>query len=356
MFNDVLLTIYSRAREESPAPFRPVAMKLGFLIILSCLLATNLQADPPAGEKLKDASPLTKFRTLGGTQFWSDQLIFHDWRIQRNTVTKHYRLLDGKNYRHTWGTFERCQTTLSELKSQSKAPPIDGKVVIVLHGLGRTRNSMSGMSRYLQQHSDYTVLSMSYASTRARVRDHAQSLNQVIRGLPEAQEINFVAHSLGNLVIRAYLKERNKRPVGSPSLGRIVMLAPPNQGSSMARRFKDNKVVRSVWGVSGDEIASHWPELSRQLAVPDCPFGIIAGKSERSVLNNPLIEGSDDLVVTVEETHLPGARDFLITPAVHTYLMDHAEVQVATLRFLQHGYFHSAAKRTPLKPAILKKP
>jgi hypothetical protein len=41
--------------------------------------------------------------TLGGAQFWSDELIFHRWRIQLNAFTGYYRLLDGDDYRHTWG-------------------------------------------------------------------------------------------------------------------------------------------------------------------------------------------------------------------------------------------------------------
>lgn len=322
---------------------------LACLLVLVILTAPILHAAPPAiGSGIK-------FRTLGGTQFWSDQLIFRGWRIQRNAVTHHYRLLDSKNYRHTWGSLEHCEKTLAQLKTQLKLLPIKGKVVIVLHGLGRTRNSMHGISEYLGKHSDYTVLRMSYASTRAPVADHAKSLQQVIRGLPQATEISFVAHSLGNLVIRHYLADVRKKKISHPPWGSIIMLAPPNQGSSMAQQISNNKAVRVVWGPSGNEIGSHWTRLSSQLATPQCRFGIIAGKSERTVLNNPLINGHDDLVVTVEETRLAGAHDFLVAPAIHTYLMDHPQVQVATLRFLHHGYFESEVLRKPIK-AVPGKP
>ena len=325
-------------------------------VILSGLGIAQLAFNPSSAVGQQTKPPSLKIPTLGGTQFWTDQLVFHDWRIQRNQLTKHYRLLDGKNYRHTWGSFEHCQGTLQQLQKQLKLPAVKGKVVIVLHGLGRTRNSMNTISQYLRKQSDYTVLSMSYASTRAEVQDHAQALAQVIKGLPQATEINFVAHSLGNLVIRRYLKETKASNLSHPPLGSIVMLAPPNQGSAMARRFKNSKIVRTVWGPSGDEIASQWPRLSSQLAVPGCQFGIIAGKSAKTALDNPLIKGGDDLVVTVAETRLTGARDFLIVPAVHTYLMDHPQVQRATLRFLQHGYFESESKRQPIKPGTSKKP
>ena len=33
-------------------------------------------------------------KTLGGRQLWGDVAVFHDWRIQKNILTGHYRLLD----------------------------------------------------------------------------------------------------------------------------------------------------------------------------------------------------------------------------------------------------------------------
>ena len=50
--------------------------------------------------------------TLGGKQFWGDELFFHRWRIQRNSLDGHCRLLDERNCRRAWGTFEQCQAKL----------------------------------------------------------------------------------------------------------------------------------------------------------------------------------------------------------------------------------------------------
>ena len=48
-------------------------------------------------------------QTLGGMQFWADEVVFHDWRIQRNVITQHYRLLDGDDVRIKSGTHASCQ-------------------------------------------------------------------------------------------------------------------------------------------------------------------------------------------------------------------------------------------------------
>ena len=50
--------------------------------------------------------------TFGGKQLWTDELVFHEWRVQRNTLSGHCRLLDDKNFRKAWGSFEHCRKQL----------------------------------------------------------------------------------------------------------------------------------------------------------------------------------------------------------------------------------------------------
>lgn len=50
-----------------------------------------------------------------------------------------------------------------------------------------------------------------------------------------AGRVHFVGHSLGGLLIRAYLQ--NKR---MEKLGRFVLIGTPNRGSELVDRFRDN--------------------------------------------------------------------------------------------------------------------
>ena len=88
------------------------------------------------------------------------------WRIQKNVVSGHYRLLDAENTRRAWGTWEACHSHWLELKKTENVPPLKPRVVLALHGLGRSRASMKTMANYLAEHGDFDVLSVSYASTR----------------------------------------------------------------------------------------------------------------------------------------------------------------------------------------------
>lgn len=290
----------------------------------------------------------TALPTLGGRQFWSDRFVWHDWRIQRHAFTGRFRLLDEEDRRRASGSFVACRRVFEQLRSQLDQPPIEGEVVLVLHGLGRSRKSMSGWVEYARRNSQLQVLNISYASTRRTIQEHAADLEAIVESLPLATRFHFVGHSMGNLVIRCYLQQhRESEPDRNERLGRVVMFAPPNQGATLAKRFKEHSLFQLVWGRSGRQIAA-WEELEPNLAVPECEFGILAGGKGDERGYNPMIEGDDDFVVAVEETKLGGARDFLVLPAPHAALMDDPRAKEAALRFLLHGHFLSEDQRTPL--------
>jgi pimeloyl-ACP methyl ester carboxylesterase len=252
-----------------------------------------------------------------------------------------------------WGTFDQCRSRLDEIKRQQSLEPISGKVVITLHGLVRSRDCMEGIGNYLAQEGGYTWLNISYASARGSLDDHARALARVLENLdPGVTEINFVCHSLGNLVVRRYLGEAAQpQPAWQvdPRLKRMVMLGPPNNGAELARLFKNNDLMGLVTGESGKQLAISWEDTQKKLATPAFEFGVIAGGRSDDRGTNPFIHGDDDFVVGVEETRLSGARDFLLVPCLHGHLMQNAQVRQCTLRFLREGFFTAAGERHPIE-------
>lgn len=287
--------------------------------------------------------------TMGGAQIWTDEWVRGDYRIQRNVLTGHYRLLDDQDMRLAWGTIDQCQTRFEQVVVERKLPPVTGKVVILLHGLGRSKAVVKPLGDYLREKGGYTSICMNYASTREGVEQHAQALERVIDHLKDAEELNFVCHSLGNIVLRHYLADEARRPpTKRPPLKRIVMLGPPNNGALIARRLQGTGVFGLIAGRSGEALGRGWDNLVGHLATPACEFGIIAGGKGDEKGNNPLLPGDDDLVVTVEETRLAGATDFMIVPKRHTSLLKDESVREATLRFLRQGCFQADGKREPI--------
>lgn len=302
--------------------------------------------DKPSTGYLNAVAP-----TLGGKQFWADELFFHDWHIQRNTLTGHCRLLNGSQLRYAWGSYQECLAKLEQIKQQKQLPRMTGPAVIVLHGLFRNPGSMSGMAKFLRDEGQYTVFNVAYPTTRGTVADHARTLAKVIDSLDGITEINFVCHSLGNLVVRHYLGDHAKPEQGlrpDPRIKRMVMLGPPNRGAKMAEAFAGVDAFHTVAGRSASQLASSWADLESRLATPEFQFGIIAGGRGTEKGYNPWLGADNDMVVSVETTRLPGACDFVVVPALHTLMMDDATVRQYTLRFLQQGCFISPEERNPI--------
>ena len=129
--------------------------------------------------------------------------------------------------------------------------------------------------------------------------------------------------------------------------GRLVMLAPPNQGSAMASKAKEYEWARGYYGRALVDL-SRDKEFSvvDRLGSPGCPFGIVAGTRSFHPLQPTSyyssltrVPGSHDGTVQVEETALPGMADFITVNANHTFIVDHDEAIRQTLHFLEHGRF-----------------
>ena len=318
-------------------------------------LAANAAATSERSLTTPDTKPTGYFnlpiKTSGGNQFWTDWRNFNNWRIQQNSETDHCRLIGPDNIRRAWGDYAHCKQVLDKKLATGETTQPTGQVVILLHGLVRTSKTMNMLQEFLNKQG-YTTINFSYASSRKGISHHAQALGFLINGLDTGvTDIHFVAHSLGNLVIRRYLHDTldsNTGRGGDSRIRRIVMLGPPNQGSHAARTLKANRMFRLIAGKSGDQLAREWESVEPTLATPTMEFGIIAGGQSTDSLGNPFVPGKDDYTVSIDETKLAGATDFLVRPLLHGTMMNQSEVLSATHRFFQTGYFVSEETRTPI--------
>jgi pimeloyl-ACP methyl ester carboxylesterase len=297
-------------------------------------------AEAPGGTEVDDAKGVTSGgNTLGGLVFWRDEKFFHGWRIQRHCWSGQCRLLDGDNKRHATGSFDECQAKLDEIRTQLKLPPMKGRAVVLIHGLGAIRALMEPLGKELEKQG-YAVFNVTYPSTRTDLAEHARGLANCIASLEGIEEINIVAHSMGNLVTRHYLGDcRDGHCPPDPRIRRFVMLAPPNHGAQLATEWGKNVIFSTFVGASAMQIGPGWADVEKRLAVPSCEFGIIAGGKGDDRGFNRHLDGDDDGLISVETTKLPGARDFVLVPYPHTQLLFKPDVHEYVVRFLAEGRF-----------------
>jgi len=102
-------------------------------------------------------------------------------------------------------------------------------------------------------------------------------------------------------------------------------------------------VLAALSNGAARELVLDWQRISKDLVVPPCPFGIVAGGKGDDQGYSGFLAGDDDAVVRVEETRLPGAHDFLVVPVRHAAMMKNPGVQRATSAFLRTGRFPPVA-------------
>lgn len=324
--------------------------KLTCLFLLLCLVSALNTAESVLGQgevpnrmqaedEPAQSLPNLAIPTMGGKQFWTDYSWRKGWRIQQNALTKHWRLLDENNVRQAWGSREACEQSLQRKIPDSQFSKTH--VVILLHGLMRSADSMESLRKALVKEDRYTVFSYEYASTRGSIGEHAAAFREVVAGLPNNTRLSFIGHSMGNIVVRHAIGDwqRTQDTKTLKRLDSVVMLGPPNQGASIARQLAKTGIFEFTIGKGAMELGPRWEELSKRLATPPCPFGIVAGELDKTFPKNPLVGGEGDFVVSVEETKLAGATDTLVVPRLHSFLMDDTRVQKSVSMFLQRHKF-----------------
>ncbi len=251
--------------------------------------------------------------TLGGTQFWRDTYIHAGWRIQQNVFTRHCRLLDTESKRRAWGSYNAVYARFSDIRKAQAIEPVSRTMVMLVHGIAPVIDPFRKTEPFLRD-LGYDVVSVRYPSTRDTLQSHAAGLAQVLERLEGTDVVHFVTHSMGGLVIRCLLagegawRDRVK-------VGRVILIAPPNQGSAIARVLQDFQPYKFFWGKSGQQLT---PKAAANVPQARFPFITIAGGRNDGRGYNPLLDGDNDGTVTVAETLLAGAEAHHVVPSIHT--------------------------------------
>jgi len=204
--------------------------------------------------------------------------------------------------------------------------------VILLHGLWMSGFELGVLKRRLQAQSALRPVAFSYPSIGGSMADHASSLIEFARA-QQCDELHFIGHSLGGLVILRALQLTDDLPPG-----KAVLLGTPSQGSkaaqSVARWLPFGKAILGPAALE-EVIEAGAREWSGRREI-----GVIAGSMGMGL--GRLFADFDadhDGTVSVAETQLPGARDHIVMPTSHTGMLFSADVADQAAHFLSNGTF-----------------
>jgi pimeloyl-ACP methyl ester carboxylesterase len=185
------------------------------------------------------------------------------------------------------------------------------------------------MFRYLEPRlraSGFQTLNWGYRSVRGDIPDAARGLQQTLRALEKAchfDRVHLVAHSMGAIIARTMLLQTECR-----TLGRIVMLGPPNCGSRVAARLAPflGWFCRPLV-----QLSDHQHSFVRQLPEPEgCEIGIVAAARDR--------------VVDIASTCMQRQKAHIVVDAGHNGMLFRHDVSRLVANFLQTGDFGAASR------------
>ena len=209
----------------------------------------------------------------------------------------------------------------------------DGMPVVLVHGALRWKLGLLPTARFLEKRGFRTRV-FGYPTRREGLDDHGARLEAFIEdwlGESRPETLGFVTHSMGGLVARSYLTRDAAQRHSARQ--RLVMLAPPNQGSRLAEINQGLRPFHWLYGAAATELL---PEKVQNLPLPPTTTQVMVlagGKTDGTQGYHPQLSGNDDGVVGVAETRL-GEIEPQLVGGIHSFLQWRPDVLEHAAKFL----------------------
>ena len=202
-------------------------------------------------------------------------------------------------------------------------------VVVLIHGLGGNRLDMWPISRRLKR-LGFGVRNWGYRSVGNRIESHSVRLAKDLAKLDHqvAGRIHLVTHSMGGIIARTMFAQND-----FANIGRVVMLAPPHQGSHVAR-----KLTRYIGWLS--------PSLQQLSDSTDSFVNGLPNSFKQKGIEFAIVESTKDRVIEQGGVYLDGYRDYARVDGHHGVLTWYSKTIQLVEEFLIGGEFEANASNT----------
>ncbi|MCH9621285.1 MAG: lysophospholipase [Gammaproteobacteria bacterium] len=218
------------------------------------------------------------------------------------------------------------------LFSNLQANPVEGKQakVVLIHGIIK-HNSMSTFNRLLKKNG-WDAEQWYYPSRKKTIEQHAEDLVIRLKNIDkEGQPINFVAFSLGGLILKAALNHPHCPE--NAFKGKIVIISSPLKGSSLARKLGGWLLTKKVLGQFSGKQLIETPENGFDYLgefPKDCPLLVLSGTQGYPILND-----QNDGRVTIHESCPDRPHDHKFISSGHMFICRNIKTINETINFFK---------------------
>lgn len=204
--------------------------------------------------------------------------------------------------------------------------------IVLLHGIMRTSWSMRRLGKFLERNG-YEVLNLHYPSTKFPIEAIIEVIHPKIIEFSKGAKLHFIGHSMGGLIIRAYINRYK------PDIGKVIMLGTPNNGSEVADILKSFSLYKKLYGPAGQQLITDQNNFKNIFGKTEFELGVIAGNKAINFITSGMIKKENDGLVSVESTRTDNMKDHMVLPCDHTFLPSYKIVWRQVLNFLKDGFF-----------------
>jgi triacylglycerol lipase len=211
---------------------------------------------------------------------------------------------------------------LSAVPAPTAPPPRTSVPVLLVPGWLDSARELAALRIRLSGAGWSHVETLSFADPTGGNREHAAEIDSVVAEVIErtgAAEVDIVAHSMGGLATRWYLKTRPEAPVR-----KVVFMASPHRGTLSA-------VL--AWGDGSDEMLPTSDFLESLNTGPALPPGVSA-----LTIRTPV----DTHIFPAASATLPGVPDRTVCCPTHAGMLHDEEVFALVSDFLENAAQPSA--------------
>ena len=207
---------------------------------------------------------------------------------------------------------------------------LSDRPVMLVHGVLTNGMEMTLLRRRLRRQG-FAPRQFSYHSRHLTVAENARVLADALADWRDQAVVDFVAYSLGGLVLARFFAQQ-----AWPVPGRVVLLGVPLRGSEVAAELARRRFGRWLLGQSlTDGLLGGTPAWPRQretlMIAGRLPYGL------GYVATLGRLRGPSDGVVRVAETDDPTIIYRQVLPVTHSSLLLSSRVAWATGQFLREG-------------------